>query len=95
MVERTIHLLITGRVQGVGYREWMIHRATALGLRGWVRNRRDRRVEAVACGPQEMLDVLVDACRRGPPSARVDTVEVAPSTEAIAAGAGFAQRPTE
>ena len=94
MAEPTIHLRITGRVQGVGYRDWMIGRATALGLRGWVRNRRDRSVEAVACGPQESLDILVDACRRGPPAARVDDVETRSSGEVITE-AGFGYRPTE
>ena len=66
---------ITGRVQGVGYRAWVEHRARNHNLEGWVRNRRDGSVEALFAGPAEVVSEMVGACRRGPSSARVDAVK--------------------
>ena len=91
-------LRIAGRVQGVGYRWWAVQAATALGLAGWVRNRRDGSVEAVFAGPAEAVDAMVDACRRGPDSARIDAVDVhpaGPSELAMRSGEdGFSVLPT-
>jgi acylphosphatase len=70
---------ITGRVQGVGYRAWVEHRAVAHGLEGWVRNRKDGSVEALFAGPAEVVADMVAACRRGPSSARVDAVQDEPA----------------
>jgi acylphosphatase len=70
---------IRGRVQGVGYRYWVEQQARAHALEGWVRNRRDGSVEALFAGPEDVVAGLVAACRRGPSSARVDTVEEAPA----------------
>jgi acylphosphatase len=70
----TLHLRIVGLVQGVGYRYALQHEAARLGLTGWVRNRRDGSVEAIAQGPQAALDSLAAWARRGPPSARVSGV---------------------
>lgn len=72
---RARHLRIEGRVQGVGYRDWLLREATRLGLAGWVRNRRDASVEAVLAGDEPTLEVLLSACRRGPALARVDSIE--------------------
>lgn len=69
------HLRIEGRVQGVGYRDWLLRRATRLGLAGWVRNRRDGSVEAVVAGEEPAVEMLLSACRRGPALARVDSIE--------------------
>jgi acylphosphatase len=69
------HVTIRGRVQGVGYRAWVEDEATARGLEGWVRNRRDRSVEAVFAGPDAVVTDMIAACRRGPHSARVDAVQ--------------------
>ena len=69
------HLLIRGRVQGVGYRAAMMDEARAAAVCGWVRNRRDGSVEAVFSGPAEAVAAMIAACRRGPSSARVDAVE--------------------
>ncbi|MCA9673306.1 MAG: acylphosphatase [Myxococcales bacterium] len=70
-----LHLRISGRVQGVFYRASARDKALSLGLRGWVRNRRDGSVELVAAGDDEALARLAAWCERGPPSARVDIVE--------------------
>lgn len=67
---------ITGRVQGVGFRNFTRTRARRLGVTGWVRNERDGSVRLEAEGPREALDSLVEAVQRGPRMARVEDVEV-------------------
>ena len=69
-------LLISGKVQGVGFRAWTLRQAEAIGLDGYVRNLPDGRVEAVAEGEPELLQGFVDNCRHGPPGSRVEQVEV-------------------
>jgi acylphosphatase len=71
---KTLHLQITGRVQGVWFRESMRREAERLGVAGWVRNRPDGSVEAVAQGPADAVDALVDWARTGPPQARVERI---------------------
>jgi len=84
--------LVTGRVQGVGYRDWTAHRARALELTGWVRNRSDGSVEIVAHGNQDALDRLAQSLVQGPPAAQVRSVR---SEDAQAPEAGeFFVRPT-
>ena len=68
-------LRITGRVQGVAYRDWMVRAARAAGVVGWVRNRADGSVEALVAGPPGIVEALTESCRQGPPAARVDNVE--------------------
>lgn len=75
MSEAIRHVTIRGRVQGVGYRAWVEDEAIAQDLEGWVRNRRDGSVEAVFAGPTDVVTDMVTACRRGPPSARVDGIQ--------------------
>ena len=83
-------LLISGRVQGVGFRYAMAEEAERLGVTGWVRNRRDGTVEAVIDG--DAADALLAWARRGPPAARVIEVEIAD----VAGGfERFEMRPTE
>lgn len=67
---------IYGRVQGVFFRSWTADKARSLGVRGWVRNRRDGSVELLAYGADEAVEALIAACRTGPPAAKVDRVEV-------------------
>ncbi|MEF3367028.1 acylphosphatase [Methylocystis sp. 9N] len=97
MSERQIvRLIIEGRVQGVGYRAFLIREALALELAGWTRNRRDGSVEAVAVGSRAALDALIDAARRGPRLARVEIVREEPADEAALVqfrGAGFVLAP--
>ena len=69
-----MHLSISGRVQGVGYRAWMVGLASELKVAGWVRNRRDGTVEAHAQAPRSVLASLVEKCRQGPGHARVERV---------------------
>lgn len=81
---------VTGRVQGVGYRYWTTTRAKALNLVGWVRNRRDGRVEVLAYGEKGDLDSLGQDLHAGPEAAQVDAVEegpVTPEEAELAAGA--------
>ncbi len=85
-------LIVHGRVQGVWFRGWTVDAARELGLDGWVRNRRDGSVEILAAGPEDAVAALIERCRRGPPAARVERVEVEESDEKPAPG--FAQRPT-
>ena len=65
---------VRGRVQGVGYRAWVEHRSKAHDLEGWVRNLSDGSVEALFSGPADVVAAMVERCRRGPSSARVDAV---------------------
>lgn len=67
---------ITGRVQGVGFRNFTRTRAQRLGVTGWVRNERDGSVRLEAEGPREALESLADDVREGPRMARVENVEV-------------------
>ena len=71
----SVHLNISGRVQGVYYRGSMLQEAQRLGLTGWVMNRADGSVEAVAEGWQAKIEELIAWCRRGPQGARVAAVE--------------------
>lgn len=68
-------VVVTGRVHQVGFRDFTVRRAQALGLTGWVRNRQDGSVEIMASGDDDAVAALVDACRVGPPLARVDHVD--------------------
>jgi acylphosphatase len=86
-------LTITGRVQGVGYRDWAIWTGRGLGLAGWVRNRTDGSVEALIVGDDKAVGLMIDACRRGPPAARVDAVDVEP-IDLDVLPQGFTQLPT-
>jgi acylphosphatase len=77
MAERArVHVVVSGRVQGVAFRAYTVDEARDLGLSGWVRNLPDGRVEAEAEGERPALEALVAFCRRGPPAARVEGVEV-------------------
>jgi acylphosphatase len=69
------HVIIRGRVQGVGFRAWTEYTAVQRGLVGWVRNRRDGSVEAVFIGEAIAVEAMLADCRRGPASACVDQVD--------------------
>ena len=85
-------LRIEGRVQGVGYRDWLIRQASSAGLSGWVRNRADGTVEALISGEEAAMGSVLLAARRGPPLARVDRIEE--SFAEAPEEPGFQRRPT-
>jgi len=70
-----IHLVIRGVVQGVGFRWFAVHEAQALGLSGWVKNRRDGSVEVAADGDSRALEAFQKRVTEGPPGATVDAIE--------------------
>jgi acylphosphatase len=86
-------VVISGRVQGVGYRDWALTTGQRLGLTGWVRNRRDGTVEALLVGEDSAVGEMIEACRQGPAMARVDTIDVDP-LDLDVLPEGFSIRPT-
>jgi len=74
MAIKRAHVHISGRVQGVFFRAWVLDAARHLGLAGWVRNRFDGSVEAVFEGEAASVERMVELCHDGPDHARVDTV---------------------
>ncbi len=88
----TVRLAIKGRVQGVWYRGWTVETASRMGLDGWVRNRTDGSVEALIAGPKAKVEAMIEDCRRGPPAARVDRVEI--FDDPTSPETGFRQMPT-
>ena len=74
---RRVHVLVSGKVQRVGFRLFTLRRAVRLKLTGWVKNLRDGRVEVLVEGPAEKVEELLAAIRQGPPQARVDELKVA------------------
>ena len=82
-----------GRVQGVAYRAHAADEAMRLGLKGWVRNRRDGAVEAVVEGDDASVTSFVEWCRKGPPAARVQSVDAKDDVSTDALGP-FEVRPT-
>lgn len=71
----TKHLIISGRVQGVGFRFFTYRIAKELGIKGWVQNLQDGTVETVVTGSHENVEKMVDKLKEGPPSARVQNIE--------------------
>ena len=88
----TRKLRIHGEVQGVWYRAWSAEAARELGLRGWVRNRRDGTVEMLVHGEPDAVERMIARCREGPPAARVARIDVEATTEE--APTGFEKRPS-
>jgi acylphosphatase len=92
------HVIIRGRVQGVGFRAFVEHHARQRNLDGWVRNRGDGTVEAVFAGPDHSVEGMIGACKVGPLSSRVDAIDQREGTEAdlaaLVPGEKFSCRPT-
>ncbi|BFM25882.1 MULTISPECIES: acylphosphatase [Microbacterium] len=89
---RTATITVNGRVQGVGFRYALHDEAQRLGLRGWVRNRRDGSVEAQVAGDPDAVEALIAWAHEGPSTARVDDVDVIEGT--TDPGDGFEIRAT-
>jgi acylphosphatase len=81
MAAIALRLVITGRVQGVGFRAWTRREARRRALRGWVRNRHDGSVEALIIGEAAAVEGLIEICRRGPGMARVEGVSRFPAED--------------
>ncbi|MGI9465239.1 MAG: acylphosphatase [Aestuariivirgaceae bacterium] len=86
------HVLIHGRVQGVGFRYWLAGEAQSRGLDGWVRNRQDGSVEAVFGGPDEAVKDMLTVCSIGPRLAKVGQVEMLDDGDDVCEG--FEIRPS-
>ncbi len=78
---KRVRVKIFGDVHGVGFRHYTYYRATKIGVNGWVRNNiEDKTVEAVFEGEDKKVDDMVEFCKRGPPSAYIEHVDVFPET---------------
>lgn len=91
-MRRSVHVIISGRVQGVGFRAFVVGEAEALGLDGWVRNRRDGTVEAVFAGDEHEIQHILMELNAGPPAAAVTDVRPGPYDGPIPQG--FTSLPT-
>jgi acylphosphatase len=94
MPTKAVHVIVRGRVQGVGFRAWTRHQAELRDLGGWVRNLGDGSVEMVLAGPAEAVDMMLKACGAGPMMARVDSMEVSDAELSTAGEGAFEERPT-
>lgn len=94
MSETIVRVRIEGRVQGVWFRAWTAEEARSRGLRGWVRNRRDRTVEAIFAGETERVEEMITACHQGSPASRVEAVVRHPASREDLRGEGFEQLST-
>jgi acylphosphatase len=74
--DRRIHVFVSGKVQGVGFRAFVQKEAVALGVQGWVKNLADGRVEAVAEGLKDKVDALLGKMKKGPAAAHVEKADV-------------------
>ena len=79
----TVHLIISGSVQGIGFRKWMKHQAKRLSLVGWVKNREDGAVESVLQGDDASIQQLTMIVREGPPLAIVEGVSEEPIQDIV------------
>jgi acylphosphatase len=83
---KAVHVTISGRVQGVGFRAWAKSSATKAGLNGWVRNRSEGTVEAVFSGKSEHVDTMLIACKDGPLASRVTDLQSEEWPDAVPSG---------
>ena len=88
----TFKLRITGQVQGVGFRDWVIEEAKKLELDGWVRNRSDGSVELMISGPDKSVQAMLRVCTHGPEEAAVANIDIL--NEKIPPPKGFVRKPT-
>jgi len=75
-MKSTVHVVISGRVQGVWFRVSTKQKAEQLGVTGWVKNTADGKVEALFEGDKKHIQEMIDWCHQGPPSAQIDHVEI-------------------
>lgn len=77
MADKQVYVVITGRVQGVGFRYFALDKAEEFHIKGWVRNTHDGKVEMEACGESKNLDMFIDWMKMGPSRAIIHTFSVA------------------
>ncbi len=94
MGSRRLRVVATGRVQGVGFRWFVREKALALGVKGWVRNRRDGSVECLLAGDSEAVEELIERIGEGPPHGHVDFVDVEGAEDMEAPDGPFEIAPT-
>lgn len=75
-IKKRVHLFVSGRVQGVFYRDFTRRQAKRFNITGWVRNLFDGRVEIVAEGEEENIKKFIEELKKGPPAARVENLEI-------------------
>lgn len=75
-MKKNVHVIISGRVQGVWFRTSTKQKAEQLGITGWVRNTKDGRVEAIFEGEEETVNQMLQWCHQGPPLSKVNNVEI-------------------
>jgi len=90
----SLHLIITGRVQGVWYRSWFMEKAINLGLSGWIRNLNNGSVEAVVSGLRENVEEMKKTSWSGPPLAKIENIDVG-IYKGKTVNSGFRQLPTK
>ena len=93
MPEKSVRIIIEGRVQAVWFRAWTTQEAQRRNLRGWVRNRPDGTVEALFSGAVADVEEMIEACRQGPPAAQVVNITEHPAEAPIEPG--FGHPPTD
>lgn len=76
MIEKRIRIIVSGKVQGVWFRQSTVEKARALKLKGWVKNLSNGDVEVLAEGIESDLNRLIEWCKKGPPLAKVESVDV-------------------
>lgn len=91
---KTTHLIISGKVQNVAYRAWMVSKAREYGVNGWVRNRSDGTVEATIQGEKSKVDSLIHEAYEGPEMAKVAEIVASESEIADVPEGYFEQWPT-
>jgi|UniRef100_A0A7V5Y0N7 acylphosphatase len=75
-MKKRVHIFVSGKVQGVFYRDFTKRQAKRLNIYGWVRNLLDGRVEVVAEGEEEDLKKFIEELKKGPPAARVFDIKI-------------------
>ena len=88
-MKKKLHIFVSGRVQGVFFRRFTEETAKKLGITGWVRNLSDGRVEIWAEGTDSVLKEFIDCIHRGPPSARVEDIEITEIHDTLPEYVGF------
>ena len=73
---KKIHITISGKVQGVGFRYWLYQKSNEKNVCGWVKNKTNGEVEALLIGNYKAVDEIVELCKKGPPSSMVTNIKI-------------------